>query len=276
MSQKKYPPFSVLMSVYVKENPRYFDLSLISIEKQTILPDELVLVEDGPITSELVKVINEHKDFWGASLKIVKIPKNGGLGPALNVGTKYITTNWIARMDTDDISVPNRFELQLNEIIKDPDYAVIGGQVAEFNKNIIGFRKVPLTQDNIYKFIQYRNPFNHPTVMINKNKLISVGGYTKADKFEDYNLWVKFVSKKYKLKNIDSILVYMRSGESLYRRRGGLKYLREYINKKKDWKKEGIGNSFTVLISDVSMIINIILPVSLRKRLYQRVLHKGK
>lgn len=279
MDKKEYPSFSVLMSVYIKENPKYVDLSLTSIEKQTVLPNEIVLVEDGPITTELNKVIKKHQKVWGSALKIVKIAKNGGLGPALRLGTKYVTNEWIARMDTDDICVPNRFELQLKEIIKNPDCAVIGGQVAEFistTKNIIGFRKVPLTQESIYKFIQFRNPFNHPTVMINREKLISVGGYTKADKFEDYNLWIKFVCRKYKLKNIDKVLVYMRSGESLYQRRGGKKYLINYITQKNNWKKQGIGNNWTVLISDLSMAINIMLPVKLRKKLYQQILHKRK
>ena len=149
---EKYPPFSVLTSIYIKEKPDYFDQSLKSIEQQTILPNEIVLVEDGPLTSELYEVIKRHQVIWKNKLKIIKRAQNGGLGSALRIGTKYISTDWIARMDTDDISVPNRFETQLKEIVNHPNYAVIGGQIDEFtgtpdNKDFS--HKVPLKREDI-------------------------------------------------------------------------------------------------------------------------------
>ena len=167
---KKYPDFSVLMSVYYKERPDFFDLALNSINNQTLFPTEIVLVEDGPLTSELEQVIKKYKRIWRDKLKIIKLTKNSGLGVALQEGTKHISTEWIARMDTDDISVPNRFEIQLEEVKKHPNYAIIGGQVDEFvnsTKNIVGNRKVPLDKLDIYNFAKYRNPFNHPTVIKN-------------------------------------------------------------------------------------------------------------
>ena len=214
----KYPSFSVLMSVYNKENAAYFDTSLNSIERQTIQPTEIVLVEDGPLGSGLSAIVQKYKKIWGSRLKVIKIPKNGGLGPALRLGTKYVTTEWIARMDTDDVCVPNRFEIQLKEIKQHPDYAVIGGQIDEFvNKtnNIVGSRTVPLDEDDIYNFIKYRNPFNHPTVMINRKKLLEVGGYQPTDRLEDYNLWVQFVKNNYNVKNLNKVLVHMRVNEGL-------------------------------------------------------------
>lgn len=273
----KYPPFSVLMSVYIKEKPDYFNQALVSIEKQTVLPTELVIVEDGSLTPALNNIIERHKKIWKNKLKLVKLPKNGGLGPALQEGTRYITTNWIARMDTDDISVSDRFESQLKEIIKHPDYAVIGGQVDEFvnnPKNIVGIRKVPLIQKDIYNFIRYRNPFNHPTVMINKEKLLEVGGYQASDRLEDYNLWIQFVKYNYHVENINKVLVHMRVSEELYKRRGGLKYLINYVYMKNKWRKQGVGNYRTVIFSDMLMIVNITVPRGVRKFLYRKVLHK--
>lgn len=274
---EKYPPFSVLMSVYVKEKPNYFDQSLKSIEQQTILPNEMVLVEDGPLTSELYEVINKHKLIWKDKLKVVKIAQNGGLGSALRIGTKHISTDWIARMDTDDVSVPDRFETQLKEIVKHPNYAVIGGQIDEFTDtpdNKVGSRQVPQKKEDIYNFIQYRNPFNHPTVMINKTKLLAVGGYKPTDRLEDYNLWVQFVKNKQEVVNLDKVLVHMRVNDNLYQRRGGFKYLKNYMRMKKKWHKQGIGTYKSVFISDVSMIANTIMPEKFRKYLYQNFLHR--
>lgn len=274
---EKYPPFSVLMSIYIKEKPDYFDQSLKSIEQQTILPNEIVLVEDGPLTSELYEVIKRHQVIWKNKLKIIKRAQNGGLGSALRIGTKYISTDWIARMDTDDISVPNRFETQLKEIVNHPNYAVIGGQIDEFTgtpDNKVGSRQVPQKREDIYNYIKYRNPFNHPTVMINKNKLLAVGGYKSTDRLEDYNLWVQFVKNKQEVVNLDKILVHMRVNDGLYQRRGGIKYLRNYIKMKNKWRKDGVGNFKTVMISDISMIANIFMPVKVRKYIYRNYLHK--
>lgn len=274
-----YPDFSVLMSVYYKEKPKHLDLALNSIEVQTIFPYEIVLVEDGPLTFELNKVVKKYKKLWGGKLKVVKLSKNEGLGPALREGTKYITTEWIARMDTDDISVPNRFQLQMNEIITHSNYAVIGGQVDEFMhdpQNVVGNRRVPLKQDEIYNFARYRNPFNHPTVMINKKKLIEVGGYKPSDRLEDYNLWIQFIKNHERVENLNEVLVHMRVNENLYKRRGGFKYLKNYLHMKNMWRKQGIGNYRTMICSDISMIANTFMPVKIRKGVYQFFLHNKK
>lgn len=171
------PDYSVLMSVYIKERPDFFEESMKSIQRQTIQPKEVILVKDGPISKQLQTIIDDYKKV----MNIVELGLlvNKGLGIALKIGTEKVSTDWIFRMDSDDISVPNRAEIQLKEVIKTPNIAVIGGQLSEFTgdcNNIIGHRIVPLKKDDIIKFIKFRSPFNHPTVMINKKILDSVGG----------------------------------------------------------------------------------------------------
>lgn len=188
----KYPDFSVLMPVYKKENPHFLDQSLSSIEEQTVVPTEIILVEDGPISKELEKIIEEHRTNFVNHFKVIKSIRNQGLGAALRLGTEFVSTNWIARMDSDDVSVHNRFELQLKEIIKDPKLAVVGGQIQEFSgnpSNIIGYRKVLTTESLLRQFIKWRSPFNHPSVMLNKSILQKVGGYIPYGNLEDYYLW---------------------------------------------------------------------------------------
>ncbi len=231
---KKYPKFSVLMSVYRKENPQYLDLALKSIEHQTVKPSEVVLVEDGPVTDDLQKIIKVHQKKFGVGFKIVTSKINQGLGYALRLGTEYVSTDWIARMDSDDYSIPDRFEKQLQLIVSNPRLAVVGGQIGEFSSNIhniVGIRKVPTSTDLICDFIKWRSPFNHPTVMINKSKLLQVGGYIKYGKLEDYYLWARIISHGFEVANLSDFLLYMRVDNGMYKRRGSYENLRYiYIN----------------------------------------------
>ena len=278
MKNKSYPPFSVLMSVYKNEKAQYLDASLKSIEDQSIIPNEIVLVEDGPLTKDLYRVIDTHKNKFSENFKVVALNKNQGLGNALRIGTKYVSTNWIARMDTDDIAVPNRFELQLREIEKNPQLAVIGGQVDEFEgsiDNIVGKRTVPCSQVDIYKFIKWRSPFNHPTVMINKTMLEKVGGYENKGKLEDYFLWTKIIAKGYAVRNLPQVLVHMRVDSGMYNRRGEFKNLKPIIELRSFLYKNGLVTLTERYIGNTIMIMNIIIPSKLRKIIYELFLHKG-
>lgn len=277
MSRQKFPNFSVLMSVYKNEKSTYLNASLKSIENQTVVPDEIILVEDGPLTKELYEVIDTHRNMFGKGFKVVVLNKNQGLGNALRIGTKYVSTKWIARMDTDDIAVPNRFELQVKEIEKNPQLAVIGGQVDEFEgsiDNIVGKRTVPCSQVDIYKFIKWRSPFNHPTVMINKTMLEKVGGYENKGKLEDYFLWAKIIAKGYAVRNLPQVLVHMRVDSGMYDRRGELKNLKPILELRNFLNRNHLINPFEKYLGDLLMLSNIIVPSSFRKIVYSNFLHK--
>lgn len=277
MSKQKFPNFSVLMSVYKDEKSTYLNASLKSIENQTVVPNEIILVEDGPLTKELYEVVDTHRNKFGEGFKVVVLNKNQGLGNALRIGTKYVSTKWIARMDTDDIAVPNRFELQLREVEKNPQLAVIGGQVDEFEgsiDNIVGKRIVPCSQVDIYKFIKWRSPFNHPTVMINKTMLEKVGGYENKGKLEDYFLWAKIIAKGYPVINLSQVLVHMRVDSGMYGRRGEVKNLKPILELKKYLLDNKIINKKEMIFSSFLNITNIFVPVWLRKKIYKNILHK--
>lgn len=277
MSRQKFPNFSVLMSVYKNEKSTYLNASLKSIENQTVVPNEIILVEDGPLTKELYEVIDTHRNKFGEGFKVIVLNKNQGLGNALRIGTKYVSTKWIARMDTDDIAVPNRFELQLREVEKNPQLAVIGGQVDEFEgsiNNIVGKRIVPCSQVDIYKFIKWRSPFNHPTVMINKTMLEKVGGYENKGKLEDYFLWAKIIAKGYAVRNLPQVLVHMRVDSGMYDRRGEFKNLKPILELREFLSKNHLINSFEKYLGDLLMLSNIIVPSNFRKIVYNNFLHK--
>ena len=219
--------FSVLMSIYYKEKPEYFDRAMKSIcDEQTIKPNEIVLVEDGKLTEELYEIIEKWQQRLGEKLKIISLEQNLGLGDALNIGLQHCSYELVARMDTDDIAMPDRFKKQL-KVFEKSDIDICSSWISEFDKNenkIISYRKLPEYHQDIFKFAKKRNPLNHPAVMFKKSAVESVGGYKRMMWFEDYYLWVRMLLNNVKFYNIQEPLVKMRAGYGQLKRRKGIKY----------------------------------------------------
>lgn len=218
--------FSILMSLYNNESPSNLDECLSSINNQSLMADELILVIDGPVSSSLLNIV----DKWSGLLNIIKVQLsvNVGLGKALNHGLTYCKNNYIARMDTDDICLPNRFESQMSYITRNPDLAILGSNIIEFNKDkesSKGIRKVPSSYEDILKYCKFRNPFNHMSIIFNKKIIQDVGGYQHHHYMEDYNLWLRVISNGYKVENINKNLVYARSNTASLNRRRGFRYI---------------------------------------------------
>ena len=265
------------MSVYKKEKAEYLKLALDSVINQTLTPDEIVLVQDGELTEVLYTVIEEYKQKYPNIFKTYPLKQNQGLGKALNFGMDKCSNELIARMDTDDIAEPNRFELQVQEFIKDKDLALCGGQIAEFADNpneITGYRNVPSTYNEILKFCKKRNPFNHMTVMFKKQAVQSVGGYQHMPYFEDYWLWARLLKAVYKAKNIDAILVKVRAGQDMIARRGGWEYVKCITKFEKALYRIGIISLFDLLTYIALRGIVAIIPEGLRLVIYKLKLRK--
>lgn len=215
--------FSVLMPVYVKENPHFLESALESIwDSQILKPSQIVLIEDGPLTEELYFVISQWQSKLSTRLKVVTLPKNLGIAGALNNGLKNCDFDYIARMDSDDRSVPERFETQVAFAESNPNIDCFGSWVAEYDENLIEFmkiRKVPQCHSEITQFCKKRNPMSHPAVFFKKASVQEVGLYPTVYP-EDYFLWFRLIQRGYKFANIPNILVHMRTGKDLIGRRG--------------------------------------------------------
>lgn len=223
------PPYSVLMSLYVKEKPEYFRLAIDSMLNQTVKPDEIVIVEDGPLTDSLYAVLDEYKAKYPQIIRSVKNEKNLGLGLALNVGLKECKNELVARMDTDDISKPDRCEKQLKEFAENPNLDIIGGNISEFIDTIdnrVGVRIVPQTDSEIKEYLKKRCPFNHMTVMFKKESVIKAGNYIDWFWNEDYSLWIRMYLANMTFANFPETLVDVRVGKDMYKRRGSWKYFK--------------------------------------------------
>lgn len=268
--------YSVLMSVYYKENPEYFREALDSIWSQTVPTNDFVLVCDGPLNDQLDSVINEMTREH-SELNVVRLEENVGLGNALNAGIRYCKNNLIARMDSDDISRSNRCERQVSAFIEDPELEIISGTVEEFSKSInhiTGKRELPCSNEDIKQFSRKRNPFNHPAVMFRKDAVTAVGGYSeKFHLFEDYYLWVRMLMNNAKAANLMKPILYMRTPTDLYMRRGGTKYAKDMLAFHKWMRKEKWTNETDYLMSAVPHALVCVLPNCIRGFIY-RVLHK--
>lgn len=212
--------FSVLMSVYYKEEAENLDECLESIFTQSLRPSEVVLVEDGPISDALKEVIEKYRDLLG--IVSVILEENVGLATALNAGIKKCSNDLVARMDTDDIVVAGRFKKQIEFLNEHPDYSVVGGFVEEWDQTfkVLGsVRRVPLTHKDIVKFSKRRSPVSHPSVMYRRQDVLSVGGYPDFYP-EDYALWILMLNKGMKFANLNEVLVRMRIESAITERRG--------------------------------------------------------
>lgn len=235
--------FSILMSLYFKETPFFLNQCFESIWiNQTIHSNEIILVLDGPVSVELQHCVDLWQDKIGEVLKVIPLSENVGLGKALNEGLKHCSNEWIFRMDTDDICMPDRFEKQIKFIKDTPDVVLFSGQILEFEndpKDLGVIKSVPLTHEEILKFCQIRSPFNHMTVAYKKTVIDEVGGYQHHLFMEDYNLWLRVIGAGYGVGNHPDVLLYARVGNGMHARRKGLEYIkseRQLLKLKKELK----------------------------------------
>ena len=233
--------FSILISIYFKEQPQHFNSCMQSIwDHQTLKPSEIIIIEDGPLTAELDQIIAEWQEKIGAILKITKLPQNVGTGKAKNIGLQQCSHDIVCIVDTDDISVSDRFEKQVKALSENQEVVICGGQIVEFVSNIdqpSGIRKVPLSNEDLSKYAERQSPFNNMTIAYRKSKIVEVGGYQHHLWMEDYNLFLRVIAKGYKIQNLNDVLVYARIDNGMHARRKGFEYIKsekQLLNLKKE------------------------------------------
>lgn len=262
----RIPPFSVLLSLYYKENPVFFEESIESILHNTVVPNQIVIVKDGLLSDELNKALSKYST--NNIFTIVGYEKNQGLGFALNYGLKYCKYDLVARMDTDDVCSTTRFEKQLDIFMNCNDFSIVGSNINEFSDkpdSILSIRKVPQFNDDIIAFSKVRNPFNHPSVMFKKDDVIKCGGYIELFRHEDYYLWYRMLKQGFIGFNIQEPLVNMRISNDFYQRRGGAKAFKCRLMLNKIMLKENYINLFEYFKVILLNSINFSVPSFIRK-----------
>jgi len=269
--------FSVLMSVFHRENPLFLREALDSLINQTLLPQEIVLVKDGPLTEELDAVINSFMHDNPGVLKIVAQKENVGLGKALEIGLEHCSCELVARMDSDDISCRDRFENQVRFLERHPEISIVGGAIEEFNNepgDLKRFRKLPSGPDKLLKFAKLRSPLNHVTVMFRKSDIKKAGSYQHFKNIEDYYLWARVLVNGFKIDNIENNLVLVRVGNDMVGRRHGFSYLGTEIRLLSAFRRMGFVNLYESGVWLGMRLFFRLLPKQLLSFFYGKVLRK--
>ena len=263
--------FSLVMSVYAKENPAYLSLCVESILKQTVLPDEWLIVKDGPLTDELESVLGGIS--FPNELSIIALPENVTQGPARAEGLKAAKFDWVAIMDSDDICAADRFEKQLAMIENNPGLSLIGGQIAEFTgsvEQVAAFRYVPVDHEGIKRFAKRRNPFNTMTVLLRRDLALAAGNFRYFLWFEDYDLWARMIKCGAVCANHPDVLVHARVGAGMYGRRRGKTYIRSEWRMQRQLLSLGLNNAAGFALNIVTRIPIRLLPERYLEGVYKR------
>lgn len=273
--------FSVLMSVYKSDKAEYLLRALESVSfEQTLKPNQIVLVIDGPVDDEIHKVILNFRTKLDDNItfNVIAKEKNEGLAAALNTGISACTNELIARMDSDDISLPERFELQLCYMEKHPQTAVLGGNILEFetDENVIADkREVPSEHKDILEMLKTRNPINHMSVMFNKNVISEIGGYCENfGKLEDYKLWVDVAAKNYDIHNLPNNLVKARIGDGFLERRSNKREIEDWDRLQQYLLSLGMINKAKARKNRMYIRIFTYMPKWIKKIVYKTILRK--
>lgn len=270
-----YNSFSVLMSVYYKEKAEYLKRAFKSIlDDQTVKPNEVVVVKDGPLGESLDKIIKLYEKEYPGIIKVVALDENVGLGEALRIGLLNCSNEIVARMDSDDISLPTRFEKQL-KIINEKEVDVVGNWILgieEDEENIKYLKKFPENHKDICKFAKKRSPTPHASSMFKKSGILEAGGYISFLNFEDYYLWVRLIVSGKIFYNIQEPLYKMRMDDEMFERRGGWSYYKREIKLHYTFYKMGFINFYEFLRNSSIRAIVRLVPNKLRKWFYANFL----
>ncbi len=271
MKTSDLPKFSVSMSVYKNDNTEHFLLAINSVINQTVKPNEIIVVVDGPVPLETDEILKELENTHD-TVHVHRLEKNMGHGYARNIGLHKSSYDYVALMDSDDICFENRFELQLNFFKDNKDVSILGGSIEEFSNETDEYmskRELPTSDKELKKYMKYRCPFNQMSVMFKKQDVLDAGGYKDWFCNEDYYLWIRMAEKKYKFQNLPNTLLRVRTNEDFYKRRGGLKYFKSEAKiQKLMFSKDII--SLPIFLSNVAIrfVVQVILTDNMRKHFF--------
>lgn len=270
--------YSVLMSVYAKENPEYFAGAIQSMLDQTEETDDFVIVCDGPLTPQLDAVLERFNSQYPGVFQIIRLPQNVGIGMAANEGLKHCRNNLVAKMDADDLAVPGRCEAQLRLFEQNPDLKIVGGYIEEFDENPelpFSIREVPLDWESIRKYAKRRQPFNNMTVMYRRSAVEAVGGYRDFRRSEDFDLYLRLLHGEALAANIPEVLVKARVDRDAFKRRATWETLKGCARSRWFSYRLGYASLLDVLICVCGEFTIWVSPPGVQQFIYNRFLRKG-
>ena len=266
---------SALITTYKGENPNHLLASLQSLKNQRLPPDQIVLVIDGPIHPAQQDVINHFAALTdGPSFSVIAMPQNGGLAKALNHGLAACTGDYIMRMDSDDISLPDRLALEKRYLDTHPEIDLVASWSSEFidEDHDLRLKTSPTEHDAIVEALRWRNVIAHPTILIRKTALQNLGGYRETvGLLEDYDLYVRLILAGAKFHIIPKVLLRVRTTREQRARRGNLAYFKNEFRFRYHCLKSGFLNTRQFVLTTCLYGLFRLMGTPLRDRLYAAV-----
>ncbi len=272
----KLPDYSVLMSVYSGEKPDRFRACIDSMLGQTFVTNDFVLVCDGPLTDELDEIVSEYEEKY-SFFRPLRMKKNVGVGECANAGLAVCRNEYIVKMDSDDIALPERCELSLYLMAKHPGVDMLGAYISEFDSATgeeIAVKKTPIGNAAIRKFARRRNPFNNPTLVYKKSMVEKIGGYSTVRRCEDYDFVVRMLAAGAVGRNIPKVLVRYRVTEGNYDRRRNWANTKSFIAVRWKIHRSGFSSLWDFTVTAAAQLIMFIMPASLTGSFYKKLLRK--
>jgi glycosyltransferase involved in cell wall biosynthesis len=270
-------PFSVLLPVYAGDSGPHLRRAFESVTTDQVRPpDEVVVVQDGPVSPEVEAVLDDLMASSPVPLRLVELPENAGLAAALSAGLDACRNDVVARQDADDVSLPERFARQLPEIERGLD--LVGSGLYEFADDesvLLGRRTPPVGEAEILRYARFHQPFNHPTVVYRRRAVRRAGGYSRVGLFEDYWLFARMLAAGARVGNLPDPLVKYRVGTGAYRRRGGLRQLAAEVQLQRLLRHLGFTDRSQFLRNVAVRGGYRLLPEAVRRVSYRRILHPG-
>ncbi|GII99297.1 glycosyl transferase family 2 [Sediminihabitans luteus] len=267
--------FSVLLPVYDGDSPEFLERSFDSVTvDQTRPPSEVVIVQDGPVRPELTRMLARLVDRSDVPVVLVEIPVNGGLARALDLGLERCSHEIVARQDADDISVPERFAVQVPIVEGGAD--VVGSAIEEFVVEGDGglVRVPPVGHEEIERYARFRSPFNHPSVVYRRSAVRAVGGYEELPLMEDYWLFARMIHAGAWAENVVEPLVLYRVGAGAYARRGGTRLLQSEVELQRRMWRAGMTSFWSFSRNVAVRGVYRVTPEPVRRRAYRAAVRR--
>ncbi|MCZ9294908.1 glycosyltransferase [Corynebacterium meitnerae] len=259
---------TVLMSVYRNTTADELKHALDSINAQTRPAERVLVVKDGPVEGDVEKLLRV--------VDTVTLAQNSGLGIALQEGLKHVTTEFVARLDSDDAAFPQRLEQQLAFMADHPDVAALGTAVQEFDGDTLGgIRRLPETHDGIARYVKINSPLNHPSVLMRTADVRAVGGYQPMHNMEDYDLWARLIAAGKKLHNLHEPLTYFRVNDAQLARRTTKETRRAEWEMQRALVRYGLISWPRAGVNFLVRNLYRALPVSTMRRVYSQLFHRA-
>ena len=267
-------PFSLLLPTYHADEPRFLERAFVSaVHEQVRRPNEVVLVRDGQVPNALKDTLDRLTAESPVPVVRVDLDTNRGLGFALDAGLAACNYEIVARMDSDDVSLPERFARQVP--LLEQGYDLVGTALLEFGMHeddIVGLRTPPTDESEIAKWARFHDPFNHPTVVYRRQMVVAAGGYRDLPLLEDYWLFARMIEHGARVANLAEPLVKYRIGAGAYARRGGWTLLRSELTLQRQFRASGFVTRWQYARNLVVRGGYRLVPETIRRAAYRRII----